>query len=82
MVNEKSGIEAGEEKTLPIGLGFCGYYADANSSVVDVKNGKIVRIRPLHFDRQYDKKAFNPWRMEARGKVFEPPLKALYLLTA
>jgi anaerobic selenocysteine-containing dehydrogenase len=69
----KSGIKAREEKSFPITLGFG---PDANSSVVDVKNGKIVRIRPLHFDWQYDKKKFNPWRMEARGKAFEPGMKS------
>jgi len=73
MVKERSG----EEKTYPIGLGFCGYYADANSSVVNVKDGKIVRIRPLHFDMEYDTKGLNPWKMEAHGKVFEPSVKSL-----
>jgi trimethylamine-N-oxide reductase (cytochrome c) len=61
-------------KSIPISLGFG---PNANSSVVDVKNGKIVRIRPLHFDWKYDSKKFNPWKMEARGKVFEPGMKAL-----
>jgi len=73
MVKERSR----EEKTFPIGLGFCGYYADANSSVVNVKDGKIVRIRPLHFDMEYDTKGLNPWKMEAHGKVFEPSVKSL-----
>jgi anaerobic selenocysteine-containing dehydrogenase len=65
--------EASEEKSFPITLGFG---PNANSSVVDVKNGKIVRIRPLHFDWKYDKKDFNPWRMEVRGKAFEPGMKS------
>ena len=42
------------EQTYLKGLGFCSVSADANSSIVDVKNGKIVRIRPLHFDWKYD----------------------------
>ena len=54
-----------------------GFGPNANSSVVDVRNGKIIRIRPLHFDWKYDKKEFNPWRIEARGQVFEPRMKAL-----
>jgi trimethylamine-N-oxide reductase (cytochrome c) len=45
--------------------------------VVDVKNGKIVRVRPLHFNWKYDKKSFNAWKMEAHGKTFEPGMKAL-----
>jgi anaerobic selenocysteine-containing dehydrogenase len=67
-------IKAGEEKSFPITLGFG---PNANSSVVDVKNGKIVRVRPLHFDWKYDKEKFNSWKMEARGKPFEPGMKAL-----
>jgi len=66
-----------EEESYPIGLGFCGYYADANSSIVDVKNGKIIRIRPLHFDWRYSNDSFNPWKMEARGQVFKPSVKSL-----
>jgi molybdopterin guanine dinucleotide-containing S/N-oxide reductase-like protein len=50
---------------------------DGNSAIVDVKNGKIVRIRPLHFDWKYNKKDFNPWKMEARGQTFEPLMKSL-----
>jgi molybdopterin guanine dinucleotide-containing S/N-oxide reductase-like protein len=69
--------ETSEEKSYTVGLGFCAHGADSNSSVADVKNGKIVRIRPLKFDWKYDKKALNPWKMEARGKVFEPSMKSL-----
>jgi anaerobic selenocysteine-containing dehydrogenase len=71
---DKLKMKTGEVKSLPITLGFG---PNANSSVVDVKNGKIVRIRPLHFDWKYDKKDFNPWKMEAHGKTFEPGMKAL-----
>jgi len=53
----KPKVNADEKLSLPITIGFG---PNANSSVVDVKNGKIVRIRPLHFDWKYDKKGFNP----------------------
>jgi len=72
-----AGDAASEEKSYPIGLGFCSVSADANSSVVDVKNGKIIRIRPLHYDWKYKTQEFNPWKIKARGKVFEPSMKAL-----
>ena len=51
--------------------------ADANASVIDVKNGKIIRIRPLHYDWKYKPEEFGPWKIKARGKVFEPKMKAL-----
>src|SRR3990172_12455479 len=69
---------SGEESSYLKGLSFIASSSgDANTSVVDVKDGKILRIRPLHFDWKYDKKDFNPWRMEARGQVFEPAMKSL-----
>ena len=73
----KPGAEARDEKSFVKGLSLIDFGVDGNSSVVDVKNGKIVRIRPLHYDWQYDKKEINLWKMEARGQVFEPTMKAL-----
>ena len=73
----KARESASEEKSYLKGLGFCSVSADANSSVVDVKNGKIIRIRPLHYDWKYKPQEFNPWKIKARGKVFEPKMKAL-----
>lgn len=65
---------ASEESSFPITIGFG---PNSNSCVADVRNGRIVRIRPLHFDWKYDQKEFNPWRMEAHGQVFEPGMKGL-----
>src|SRR4030042_606290 len=75
---DKRGKETQKEHSFVKGVGFIGSTSgDANTSVVDVKNGRIVRIRPLHFDWKYDKKKFNPWKMEARGQSFEPTMKSL-----
>ncbi len=66
-----------EEKSLPSGLGFCSVSSDANSVVVDVREDKIIRIRPLHYDWKYKPRQFNPWQIKARGKTFEPTMKSL-----
>ncbi len=42
-----------------------------------MKDGKITRIRPLHYEMSYDRKDFNAWKIEARGKTFEPPMKGV-----
>ena len=42
-------------------------------SSVESADGKITRIRPYHYDNMHDWKSLNPWKIEARGKVFEPP---------
>ncbi|MBP1708098.1 MAG: molybdopterin oxidoreductase, partial [Chloroflexi bacterium] len=49
-------------------------------SAVEVKNGKIVRIRPLHLDETgYTREELAPamWKFEVKGKVFETPLKTM-----
>jgi hypothetical protein len=48
-----------------------------NVACIDVKDGKILRIRPLHYDWKYSPDELHPWKMEARGKSIETPLKSL-----
>jgi anaerobic selenocysteine-containing dehydrogenase len=73
----KPGEKVKQKKSLIKGLSLMGFTRDGNISRVDVKNGKISRIRPLHFDWKYDRRKFNPWKIEARGEVFEPSMKTL-----
>jgi anaerobic selenocysteine-containing dehydrogenase len=76
--NNSAQKKSGEETSHLRGLGFISSSSgDANTGVIDVNNGKIVRIRPLHYDWKYDPKQFNPWKMEVRGKTFEPTMKSL-----
>ena len=77
-MKQKAKSELNNEKSCIKGLGFIASgNGDANTSVVDVKDGRIIRISPLHFDWKYDKKAFNNWKMEAHGQTFEPIMKSL-----
>ena len=56
MSKSKSELISGERSFIK-GLSFIASSSgDANTSVIDVKGGKIVRIRPLHFDWKYDPK--------------------------
>ena len=41
-----------------------------------MKDGKILRIRPLHFEDKYTKKELKPWRLEKDGKVLDLALKS------
>lgn len=61
------------------GLGFDSFGLGANACSVDIdeENDKILRIRPLHFNEHYDEQDLNPWKLEARGKTFEPGFKTL-----
>jgi anaerobic selenocysteine-containing dehydrogenase len=42
---------------------------------VDCNDGKITRITPYEYDRDYTDKKCRPWHIEARGKTFTPPQK-------
>jgi molybdopterin guanine dinucleotide-containing S/N-oxide reductase-like protein len=64
----------GEQTTIK-SLALSGGYGGAPCSV-DYKDGRIIRIRPLHFDEKYDPQEFNLWQIESRGKVFRPVLKS------
>jgi hypothetical protein len=44
---------------------------------VEAKNGRIVRIRPLHYDEKYTAEEIGQWQVEARGKVFQSLLKTI-----
>ncbi len=66
----------GAEKTFIKGLSLTGGES-GYPCAVDVKDGKIIRLRPLHYDWKYDKKEFNPWKMKARGQTLEPYMKSL-----
>ncbi len=63
------------EKTVVRGLAFCSIAADSNSVQVECDDGKIIRIRPLHYDWKYPE--LKPWKMEARGKTFSPSMESL-----
>ncbi len=45
---------------------------------VDVKNGKIIRIRPLHWDEKYttEELADHMWQYERQGKTYKPLMKS------
>jgi len=70
-------MESKHEKSFVKGLSLMGFGRDGNSSVVDTQGGKLVRIRPLHYDWKYERKELNPWKMEVRGHILEPSMKTL-----
>ena len=65
------------EKTVLRTIGLSGVITGGAEGMIDVKDGKIIRIRPLHYDWKYDKKHLNPWRFEKNGKTLEPTMKSL-----
>lgn len=70
--SERSDKTEDEVRTCIKGLGFCSFASDANVSAVDVKDGKIIRIRPLHYDWKYKPSEFRPWKIKARDRHSSP----------
>ncbi len=66
---------AGETRVRSIG--FAGIPGGGVTGAVDVSDGKIVRIRPLHYDWKYDWEKLNPWEIKRNGKTFGPSRKSL-----
>ena len=64
-------------KTLIKGTGLSSFGDNSNMAAVDVKDGKIIRIRPFHYDWKYKPEEWQPWEIEARGKTFVPPMKSM-----
>ncbi len=73
--SEKRG--KGGERTIVRDISWCGVFNGANACMVDVKDGKMLRIRPARYYEQYTKEEVKPWVMHARGKTFEPSEKSL-----
>jgi molybdopterin guanine dinucleotide-containing S/N-oxide reductase-like protein len=62
-----------ELKTCIKGLGFCGNepLAGSNAAAIDVQDGRIVRIRPLHFNWHYPDLKESAWKLQVRGQLLE-----------
>jgi trimethylamine-N-oxide reductase (cytochrome c) len=63
--------------TIVRDMSFLGAAWGANACMVDVEDGKVLRIRPLRYYDQYTKEQVRPWVMHARGKTFDPGDKTL-----
>ena len=55
------------DKTVYKTTGWCGFGSGSNTAAVDMKDGRIARIRPLHLDDKYTEDEINPWKIEVRG---------------
>jgi len=65
------------EKTVIRTVALMGYLAGGSVAAVDVKDDKIVRIRPLHYDWKYTREEINPWKFERNGVTLEAPMKSM-----
>src|SRR5210317_223693 len=66
-----------KDKTVLRSLGLGGFFGGGAEGMVDVKDGRIVRIRPMRYGWKYTKEEVRQWRMSKNGKSIEPTWKSL-----
>ena len=73
------------ERSIARDMCFVGTPGGGNTCMVDVKDGKVIRIRPLRFFERYTRDEVKPWVMRARGQSFDcgdktlpPPFSLAY----
>lgn len=56
-------------------LGLGSFGMSALSSEIDVKDGRIIRTRPMHIDKEYSLEHLKPWSIKAHGSQFDALVK-------
>ncbi len=56
--------------------GYAAFGLGSHVAAVDVKDGRILRVRPFPYGWRYGPEDLKAWRIEARGKTFTLPLKS------
>ena len=70
-------VDVKPDKTVIKNLALGGLLGGGGECAVDVKDGKVVRIRPFKYDWKYDRESFNAWTVTRNGKEFKPLFKAM-----
>ncbi len=66
-----------KDTTVVHNLGLESFGGGANIVAADILDGKIARIRPVHFDEDYTKEELNYWTLAGKnGTTFEPGMKS------
>ncbi len=70
-------VDVTPDKTVIKALALGGLLGGGGECAVDVKDGKVVRIRPFHYDWKYRPEQFRPWKITRNGKTYRPLLKSV-----
>ena len=64
-------------KTAGDGFGIKGTELNGGSCgspcQVDYREGRLLRIKPLDYEKYYKREDMNPWHLEVRGEALDPP---------
>jgi molybdopterin guanine dinucleotide-containing S/N-oxide reductase-like protein len=70
-------VDVKPDKTVIKALALGGLLGGGGECAIDVKDGKVVRIRPFHYDWKYDRESFRPWKITRNGKDYKPLFKSV-----
>ena len=65
------------DKTVVQALALGGLLGGCDPAAVDVSDGKIVRVRPMHFDWKYPRDSFRSWKFQRDGHTLESNYKGM-----
>ena len=65
------------DKTVVRALALGGLLGGCDPAAVDVSDGKIVRVRPMHFDWKYPRDSFRSWKFQRDGHTLESNYKGM-----
>jgi len=75
--SEKAADFSIADKTVYKSLGLMGLMGGGGPCAVDVKDGRIVRVRPLHVNSKYPMDRIKPFKLTRDGQDFIPSLKSM-----
>lgn len=76
-VQKSKKVDVKPDKSVYKSLALGGLLGGGGECSVDVKNGKVVRIRPWHYDEKYSREQLRPWKIQRNGATLEPLMKSL-----
>jgi molybdopterin guanine dinucleotide-containing S/N-oxide reductase-like protein len=65
------------DRTVIRSLSLGGLFGGGGEALVDVKDGKILRIRPFIYDWKYPKESLNPWKVTRNGVTLEANMRSM-----
>ena len=74
---KKRKVDVQPDKTVMRSLALGGMLGGGGECALDVKNGKVLRIKPFRYDWKYEGASFRPWKIERNGETLEPLMKSL-----
>ena len=64
-----------KDKTVLRTISLIGFSGGGAPGMIDIKDGKIIRVRPFRYDWKYSRDQVRTWKIERNGKTLETKWK-------